>query len=89
VQVGQKSAGVKMSDIPRSIGSGIINIMGVEIECRRLDNGQAVITAESLERFLYAMANGFPEPERGGMEEYAKFLRCEMVIPSEREQVRP
>ena len=44
--------------LPREVSRGTLNIMGREIEVVHLDNGQRIVTEESLLRFL-----GLVEPE--------------------------
>jgi hypothetical protein len=46
------------SDIPTAIWSGTFTVMGVELKCHTLDNGQRIIEAESLELFLKALDEG-------------------------------
>jgi hypothetical protein len=46
------------SDIPTAIWSGTFTVMGVELKCHTLSDGQRVIEAESLERFLKALNEG-------------------------------
>lgn len=41
--------------LPIATHEGILNIAGIELKCFRLSNGQAVIDAESMERFLQFM----------------------------------
>ena len=57
----------------KAIKSGKINLMGVELECVVLDNGQRVITDESMRRFGEALQNGFPDPSKDAME-YLRFM---------------
>jgi hypothetical protein len=44
--------------VPVAIWSGTFNVWGVELRCHVLDDGQRVIEAESMERFVAAMQNG-------------------------------
>jgi hypothetical protein len=48
--------------IPVSVWSGTFKIMGVEIRCHVLDNGQRIIEEESLQDFISALADGNMSP---------------------------
>lgn len=39
-------------DIPYAVKHGFLTIMGKQLECYVLSNGQRIFTAESLERFF-------------------------------------
>ena len=68
-----------MAELPTSIKSGTICLMGVEIEVHALDNGERIITAESLQLFMEALENGSIDPGNvQGIEEYARFMRGEL-----------
>ena len=62
--------------IPKSIGSGSIAIFGVTLEVHTLDNGQRIIEAESMARFVEAMAayDG-PETSDEDMMELARLIK--------------
>jgi hypothetical protein len=47
-------------DLPACIWSGSFNICGVEMRCHVLSDGQRIIEAESMERFLAAMDGSAP-----------------------------
>jgi hypothetical protein len=58
-------------DLPREVSRATVNIGGFDIEFVHLDNGQRIITAESMERFMAflhgeaAMKNVTPEADNG------------------------
>lgn len=47
-------------EIPREVSRGTIDIGGCVIEVVQLDNGQRIITAESMERFIAFLAGEAP-----------------------------
>jgi hypothetical protein len=51
------------SDIPTAIWSGTFKLMGVELKCHTLSDGQRVIEAESMNAFFEAMENGEMRPD--------------------------
>ena len=49
-----------MDETPKSVWSGTFNVLGVELKCHVLDNGQRVIEEASMVAFLEAMAEQRP-----------------------------
>jgi hypothetical protein len=43
------------NDIPRSIWQGTFHVLGVDVECYTLSDGQRIIDADSMEKLLDAM----------------------------------
>lgn len=47
------------TNLPRAVWTGTFRLFGVDLECSVLDNGQRVISADSIDALLNAMdANG-------------------------------
>jgi hypothetical protein len=44
-----------MTDLPKSIGTGVVRILGVELHFHMLDNGQRIIEAEDVEALFAKM----------------------------------
>lgn len=47
-----------MKITPKSISSGTVEVMGVDLVVHQLDNGQRVIESESVEAFFKALESG-------------------------------
>lgn len=46
------------SEIPTAIWSGTFKLMGVELKCHMLNDGQRVIEAESVNKFMEKLTDG-------------------------------
>lgn len=44
-------------DIPKAVWSGSFHLLGVEVKCHVLDNGQRIIEGDSMMELLNAMAD--------------------------------
>lgn len=66
--------------IPKSIWSGSFRILGVDVKCHVLNNGQRIIEAESLEAVMKAMADPTTTIDEA---EIQAFARWRMGVPSD------
>ena len=63
-----------MSDeIPKAVWSGTFSVGGIEMQCHVLDNGQRLIDAESMERFVSAA--GSVSVDTDGVAALSRWLR--------------
>lgn len=62
-----------MTDIPKALWSGSFHVYGVEVKCHTLDNGRAIIEADSFHALLEAMTN--PTIEAGDIENFERWKR--------------
>lgn len=52
-------------NIPQSIWEGSFHLLGVEIKCHTLSNGERIIEAESIEKLISALFKQEPEIQEG------------------------
>jgi len=55
-------------NLPRSISTGEVSIMGITLRVHQLDNGQRIIEASDFERFMQALAEGTPMTQEEAQE---------------------
>jgi hypothetical protein len=53
--VDEREVEFRKTGIPYATHSGVLNLFGVDMKCHRLNTGQAVFEADSMESFLAAM----------------------------------
>ena len=63
--------------MPQSVWSGTFTLLGVEMHCHVLDNGERIIEAESFEKFIEAMATSETKIDEA---EAVKFFRWQRGI---------
>ena len=67
-----------MTDIPESVWSGSFILLGVEVKCHTLSNGERIIEADSFDKLMDAMAGGTVDFEK--KDDTAGFARWRLKI---------
>lgn len=66
--------------IPAAIWEGSFHLLGVEVKCVQLDNGQRIIEAESFHALMRAMHEAPSDVELGDIEAFRRWHRGQTYI---------
>lgn len=60
--------------LPKVVWSGVFPLMGVDMKCHVLDNGERIIEQDSVEAFFDATTSETRENIEGDLEKFGEFL---------------